>query len=60
MRFVLSLRGVNMGTGNSLPMVEFRAMLEAAGALPEDGDTAEPETQDPTLTRGQTSRANSP
>ena len=30
-RFALLLRGVNVGTKNSLPMVELRAMLEAAG-----------------------------
>ena len=30
-RYALLLRGVNVGTRNSLPMVELRAMLEAAG-----------------------------
>ncbi len=30
-RYALLLRGVNVGTKNSLPMAELRAMLEAAG-----------------------------
>ena len=30
-RYALLLRGVNVGTGNSLPMAELRAMLEAIG-----------------------------
>ncbi len=31
-RYALLLRGVNVGRGNSLPMAELRAMLEALGA----------------------------
>lgn len=30
-RFVVLLRGVNVGKGNRVPMVEFRALLEAQG-----------------------------
>ncbi|MGM9427294.1 DUF1697 domain-containing protein [Hydrogenophaga sp. MI9] len=30
-RFVVLLRGVNVGKGNRVPMAEFRAMLEALG-----------------------------
>lgn len=31
MRFVVLLRGVNVGRGNRVPMAEFRALLEALG-----------------------------
>lgn len=31
-RYALLLRGINVGTKNSLPMTELRAMLEATGA----------------------------